>query len=56
MSDIYIGDQYREVRFDKYCKTCKYKDIRGEEDPCDECLSEPANLYTDRPVNWKEEE
>lgn len=45
---------YKEVYFDKYCKTCQHKDLDEKEEPCRSCLSEPANLYSHKPVNWKE--
>lgn len=45
---------YKEVYFDQYCKTCKHKDLDEHEDPCDECLNEPQNLYSHKPVNWEE--
>jgi len=44
------------VEFDKYCKTCKYKDTKSFEDPCNECLDNPTNLHTKRPVCYKEDE
>ena len=28
---------YKEVYFDKYCKTCKYSDVDDVKDPCNEC-------------------
>lgn len=45
---------YREVNFGKYCKTCKYSHKLEYDDPCDECLSYPTNLYSEKPINWKE--
>lgn len=47
-------DEYKEVYFDKYCKTCKYKKKKDTEEPCDECLDNPINLNSHRPVNWEE--
>ena len=49
------GD-FKEVNFEKYCKTCKYFKIEEFEDPCDECLENPVNLYSHKPVNYKEKE
>lgn len=46
-------DKYKEVRFDEYCKTCKYEAKNEDQDPCDECLSNPVNLYSRKPINWK---
>ena len=48
-----MDDQYKEVYFGQYCKTCKHIEQEENEEPCDECLSEPINLYTHRPVKWE---
>lgn len=47
---------YKEVFFNEYCKTCKYDKCKESDEPCDECLSEPTNLYSHKPINWKEKE
>lgn len=46
---------YKEVDFEKYCKTCDYEDLAEYEEPCDECLEHPYNTYSRRPVCWKGE-
>lgn len=46
----------KEVYFDKYCETCKHKDVPMTEDPCDECLSNPTNTYSHKPVNLEGKE
>lgn len=51
-----MEDIYKEVYFDKYCETCKYENTPEKEDPCHECLNNPENLYSHKPVNWKEKE
>lgn len=51
-------DDYKEVRFDKYCSKCKYKDVddtKGQP-PCHECLSDPVNYGTEVPVKFKAKE
>lgn len=48
-----MEDIYKEVYFGEYCKTCKHKNVTESEDPCDECLNSPVNLYSHKPVNWK---
>ena len=48
-----MDDEYREVYFHEYCKTCKHKDLPDVNDPCNECLEYPVNLYSHRPINWK---
>lgn len=44
------------VDFKKYCETCKYKDLKEVEDPCNECLDNPTNVNTHKPMYYKEEE
>lgn len=51
-----VYDEYREVRFDKYCPKCKHMDIEEKNAPCCECLEEPTNLHTDKPVKYEEKE
>lgn len=44
------------VEFDKYCKTCKWKDTDDNLDPCNECLANPVNENSKKPVNYEEKE
>ena len=42
----------KEVLFDKWCKTCKYR-FKGEaEDPCNDCLNEPSNNDSTKPIEY----
>lgn len=53
-----MEDNYKEVYFGQYCKTCQFEKD-GEDDvnsPCWDCLHEPVNVYSHKPVNWKEKE
>ena len=47
----------REVRFDQWCSKCKYSDITEDnmnpKDPCWDCLHEPMNVDSHKPVNFK---
>lgn len=45
----------KEVYFDKYCKTCAHRDLPESEDPCHECLQNPSNVNSHKPVNHKED-
>ena len=45
---------YKEVYFHEYCRKCKHKTLKEYEEPCSECLSEPLNWNTHKPVNYKE--
>ena len=47
---------HKEVYFHEYCKKCKHEKVSDIDEPCDECLSEPTNLYTHRPVKYEEKE
>lgn len=44
----------REVYFGQYCKTCEHFDKMEEQEPCDECLGEPVNTDSHKPVRWEE--
>ena len=40
------------VDFRKYCRTCKHRDAPETDEPCNECLEYPVNLYSRKPVNY----
>lgn len=43
----------KEVRYDKYCKTCTHWE-NGKEIPfCDECLEESTRYGTEVPLKWE---
>lgn len=42
------------VEFDKYCHRCKHKDVKETDDPCNECLTEPVNEYSHKPVRFED--
>ena len=44
------------VEFDEYCKKCKFFELDESEEPCNECLSNPVNQNSKKPVNYKEKE
>jgi hypothetical protein len=41
------------VDFQKYCKTCEHQSKSESEDPCWDCLTNPVNTNSQRPVNYK---
>lgn len=45
---------YKEVYFDQFCKTCKHGGKPESEPPCDDCLENPVNLYSHKPVKYEE--
>lgn len=47
---------YKEVYFHKYCESCKHKGLKDTDEPCNECLDNPVNLYSHKPVKYEEKE
>ena len=48
-----MNDEYREVNFYQYCPKCRYHKRPDEAEPCAECLDEPYNKESTKPVNFK---
>ena len=48
-----MDEIYKEVYFNDYCKKCKYKDLKEDDDPCDECLSYPVNVFSHKPIKFE---
>lgn len=48
-----MDENYKEVDFNKYCKTCMHFDKMEEEEPCYECLGEPARVDSHKPLKWE---
>lgn len=44
------------VDFETYCEICKNKDLSATSEPCSECLSNPVNFESSKPVNFKKKE
>lgn len=47
---------YKEVYFGQYCATCKHEKLPEEKMPCSECLDNPLNVHSHKPVNWEAKE
>lgn len=49
--------EYKEVYFHKYCKTCKRSEVKSVTDPnwamCNECMSHPINFASHKPVKYE---
>lgn len=41
------------VEFDKYCKSCKHFTKKESEDPCHDCLNEPTNINSRKPIMYE---
>lgn len=51
-----VVNEEKEVDFKSWCAKCKHKDLPEDQDPCDECLENPTNLYSHVPVMFVEGE
>ena len=49
-------DDERLVDFHMYCKTCKYYETDEGTDPCNECLNNPVNIDSHKPVNYSQKD
>lgn len=49
-----MTEQEKLVTFDKWCEKCKHYDKKESEDPCWDCLCNPVNVYSHKPVKWEE--
>lgn len=42
------------VDFGLYCPKCKHQDIAEAEHPCHDCLNNPTNVHSRKPVHFEE--
>ena len=42
------------VDYEKYCKTCKHRNLKETEDPCNDCLTWPENEDSRKPILYEE--
>lgn len=49
-----MDTSYMEVRFDEYCKKCRYMNVVGSDEPCSSCISRPFMFGTTKPKNFAE--
>ena len=48
-----MNENYKEVYFEQYCKTCRHEKLEEKYDPCNDCLGEPFNAGSHKPANWE---
>lgn len=41
------------VDYATWCPSCKYEKQPDSEDPCNDCLSDPVNVESRKPVCWE---
>lgn len=49
-----MNNVLKEVDFYGYCATCKYEKEAETSEKCSECLENPVNFESERPVCWEE--
>ena len=42
------------VQYEKYCKKCIHRYIDENKEPCEECISEFANIASHKPIKFEE--
>lgn len=50
-----MNEDYKEVYFHEYCETCSHRSKANTEEPCNECLDNPINLYSHKPVKYEKD-
>jgi hypothetical protein len=50
------SNNIKEAYYHEYCNKCKYCETSDAEDPCNDCLNQPFNYDTHRPINYKPKE
>lgn len=50
------SDFYKIVNFGDYCGSCQYEEFKEEDEPCYECLANPDNLYSHKPIKYVKKE
>lgn len=48
-----MDDILHIVEFGVWCPKCEHYEKKENESPCDDCLTEPVNAYSRKPVYWK---
>lgn len=51
-----LDSRMKEVDFKKYCPKCEYikDDEFDDKSPCYDCLAEPVNVDSHKPISFKE--
>lgn len=49
-----MEEHVKEVRYDLYCKKCKHYELPQDKEPCHDCLNQPWNVDSKKPIYFKE--
>jgi len=47
-----ITEGCKEVYYCDYCKTCSHKNEPEDSDTCNDCLNQPYNIDSHKPINY----
>lgn len=47
-----MENEQKIVDFDLWCNRCKHRKLDGGQDPCNECLNNPVNINSHKPINF----
>lgn len=50
------NNAYKLVDFVEYCPKCQYEKLKEEDEPCNDCIANAVNLYSHKPIYFKEKE
>lgn len=53
MDDI---QKEKEVFFCDYCHKCEFNELSDQKEPCCDCIAQPSNINSHKPVYFKEKE
>ena len=53
MDDI---QKEKEVFFCDWCHKCEFNDLSDQKQPCCDCIAQPSNINSHKPVYFKEKE
>ena len=48
-----VNYPFKEVYFHEYCKKCEHEKVTEAHEPCNECLGNPINMHSHKPVNYE---
>lgn len=51
-----VETRTHEVDYEKWCATCKHQNEKESCDACNDCLNQPWNIDSRKPINWMEGE
>lgn len=43
---------FKDLYFNAYCRSCKFETKDEKDSPCEDCLNEPIQSYSNKPVYW----